>query len=184
MNQPAILWGFSGFDISLIGKTKMFWRCSFFISGRQLGNELVLCPAFRHHLVVVWFKKSFFSLQVSASSVNPLVLLIWPIFSTSTRWASCSWASTCRPANKPWPSATRGDVCTFGPTLRRFLSTTTRGRLSLLCRASWTLFLSWTGTTTCCPSRLSPCRWPAASCCCLTGLPHWPHPAPGNTPWV
>lgn len=154
------------------------------ISRRQLGNKLVLCAVLRHHLVVVWLNKSFFSVQVSASSVSPLVLQMWPIFSTSTPSVSCSWASTCRPANKPWLSATRGDAFTCGPMLRRFHSTTTRGRPSLRCRVSSTLFLSWTGTTTCCPSRLSLCRWPAASRCCLTGLPHLPHPAPGNALWV
>lgn len=150
----------------------------------SLGINLVMNWFSVHHLVAVWLKISFFSVQVSASSVSPLVLRTWPIFSTSTPSVSCSWASTCRPANKPWLLATRGDAYTCGPTLQRFPSTTTRGRPSSPCRASSTLFLSLTGTMTCYPSRLSPCRWRAASRCCLTGLPHLQHPAPGNTPTV
>lgn len=122
--------------------------------------------------------------QVSASSVSPLVWLTWQTFFMSTRWASCSWVLTYHRANKPWPLGILGDVSTCGLMPQRFHSTTTPGRQSSPCLASWTPCLSWTGTTTCCPSHSSPCRWQAQSRCCRTGRLRWPHPAPGNTAQV
>lgn len=126
-------------------------------------------------------KSHIFFLQVSASSASPLVSPMLQTFFTSTPWASCSWVLTYHPANKPWPSGTLGDVCTFGLMLQKFPLTTTRGRQILPCLALWTRCLSWTGITTCCLSHLSPCRWPAPSSCCQTGPLPWLHPAPGKT---